>query len=148
MVTKERNINEMCSFYVSDFHLEMIILPYINKKIEENYKIQIITQNDLNDSIKILLNKLNLNDEKKNKIAQLNWNNSKFILPKENEKIVIVVKGSEEFINKNNKNIENENLKNELVIINCYDLEEIKPKMENLTKRYNKVLNILGENEF
>ena len=35
MITKE-NEGKLCSFYASDFHLEMIILPYINKKLEDN----------------------------------------------------------------------------------------------------------------
>ena len=34
----ENKIEKLCCFYVSDFHLEMILLPYINKTIEENKK--------------------------------------------------------------------------------------------------------------
>ena len=36
MVVENNKIEKLCCFYVSDFHLEMILLPYINKKIEEN----------------------------------------------------------------------------------------------------------------
>ena len=35
MVTKENKLEKTCSFYVSEYHLEMILVPYINKKIEE-----------------------------------------------------------------------------------------------------------------
>ena len=34
MITKEDKIQKSCCFYASDYHLEMIILPYINKKID------------------------------------------------------------------------------------------------------------------
>ena len=30
--TKEK----VCTFFVSDYHFEMVSLPYINKKLEEN----------------------------------------------------------------------------------------------------------------
>lgn len=146
MITKERNIKELCSFFVSDFHFEMIILPYINKKLDENYSIQIISENDLTDSINILLNKINLNKNNKNQILNLNWKNNKF--QKIESKTAIFIKGAEEFINKNNEIIEQTNINNEIIIINCYDLEEIKPKMDAIVKKYKKVLNILGENEF
>lgn len=44
VVTNDKNIKKVCSFYASDFHLEMIILPYISDKIRENKKIKIVTK--------------------------------------------------------------------------------------------------------
>lgn len=146
MITKEGKIEEMCSFYVSDYHFEMIILPYINKKMEENYKIEIISQNNLESSIKILLEKINLNDSKKRKIINLNWNNSKYINLKNNEKEVIVIKGTEEFVNNTSCYIKNNLQNKEIILINCFDIEEV--NMEILAKKYRKILNILGEKEF
>ena len=37
--TKEK----ICTFFVSDYHFEMISLPYIDKKLEENEEIIILT---------------------------------------------------------------------------------------------------------
>ena len=55
--TKEKN----CMFYVSDYHFEMISLPYISKRIEENKKIIILTEENLNETINTLVEKINLN---------------------------------------------------------------------------------------
>ena len=33
MITKEHKVKKYCLFYASDFHLEMILLPYIKKNI-------------------------------------------------------------------------------------------------------------------
>ena len=33
------NIEKLCSFYVSDWHLVTMLLPYINKEINENANI-------------------------------------------------------------------------------------------------------------
>ena len=41
--TKEKS----CVFYVSDYHFEMISLPYISKKLEEEKKVIILTENNL-----------------------------------------------------------------------------------------------------
>ena len=53
--TKEK----ICTFFASDYHFEMISLPYIDKKLEENEEIIILTENNLEDTIKTLLSKMN-----------------------------------------------------------------------------------------
>ena len=57
MTANKEKVEKKCCFYASDFHLEMTLLPYINKKIAENKSIIIITENKLEDSVKILLSK-------------------------------------------------------------------------------------------
>ena len=42
----------ICSFYVSDYHFEMITLPYIENEIKQNHNVVILTENDLNETIK------------------------------------------------------------------------------------------------
>ena len=46
MVTKECNSEKKCCLYASDYHLEMILLPYIENKIDESNFV-IITQKNL-----------------------------------------------------------------------------------------------------
>ena len=71
MVVKN-NVNEkMYSIYVSDFHLEMILVPYINEKLKNNEDIIIQTEKDLTQTIEILVTKMNLKDEEKLKILKL-----------------------------------------------------------------------------
>ena len=59
------NKENMCAFYASDYHFEMMILPYLDKKIEENNNIVIFTENNLKDTINVLVSKTNLKEEKK-----------------------------------------------------------------------------------
>ena len=54
MLTEKVVTNKMCLFCASDFHLEMILLPYIKEKIDE-YKFVIFTKNDLEDTVNTLL---------------------------------------------------------------------------------------------
>ena len=63
MVVENNKIEKICCFYVSDFHLEMILVPYINAHINEN--IVIITENDFNETVGILVSKMNLKKENK-----------------------------------------------------------------------------------
>ena len=76
MVVENKKSEKLCSFYVSDFHLEMILVPYINKKIEENERVIIATEKDLEETVKVLISKLNLKEENKEKILKLKWNKS------------------------------------------------------------------------
>ena len=41
MVVQDERKEKLCCCYVSEFHLEMILVPYINKKIEEKQEITI-----------------------------------------------------------------------------------------------------------
>ena len=54
--TKEK----ICAFYASDYHFEMISLPYIEKNLEESKEILILTENNLDDTIRNLISKMNL----------------------------------------------------------------------------------------
>ena len=71
LVTKEK----VCAFYVSDYHFEMITLPCIYKNLEEKKDVIILTENNLEKTIKILLSKMNFSENKKTKIMDLDWEN-------------------------------------------------------------------------
>ena len=149
--TKER----ICAFYASDYHFEMMSLPYINKKIENKEDIIILTENNLEETIQTFLSKTNLKEEKKKQILALNWKNvnqEKFETMKEKIKqekeITIFVKGQENYIQEINKNIEQLNLKkNKVKIIDCYALDEIGENMDEVMEGYDKILRTTGEKE-
>lgn len=145
MVVKDKNIEKLCSFYVSDFHLEMILVPYIIKKLENNENVEIITEKNLEETIKILISKMNLNQENKQKILKLNWN-KKDINQFENEVNIIII-GTEEFIEEKNKQIEKLKLK-QISIVNCYEFEKIKNNINNIINNHDKSLNTLGMKAF
>ncbi len=143
-ITKEKN----CAFYASDYHFEMISLPYISRSMDQNKEIIILTENDLDDTVKILMSKMNLNEEKKKKILKLNWKNEDLIKfkelskkTKENKEIVIFIKGKQNYIKNVNKNIEKWVVKNNNIkVVDCYEFFEVKNKMKEVAEEYDKVL--------
>ena len=74
MITKEVKKVKSCLFCASDYHLEMLIIPYICKKIE-NEEFFVITQDNLEKSIKLVLDRINIDKEIKKKIYNIGWNN-------------------------------------------------------------------------
>jgi hypothetical protein len=137
VVTNDKNIRKKCSFYVSDFHLEMIILPYITEKMEENKDIKIITQSNLEESMKTLLSKTNIKN--KNDILKIDWDNSS--IDEINDNAVIIINGTEEFIKQKNEEIRDSNKKVE--IVNCFKFEEIKDRIKEIADEYEEVINNL-----
>lgn len=155
MNKNQKTKEKVCTFFASDYHFEMISLPYINKKIDNNQEVIILTENDLENTIKDLISKMNLKESNKNKILNIDWKNdnlNKFKKIKsdiENDKeIVIFIKGKENYIKNINKNIEKwvENSSN-TKIIDCYDIEEVGENLDNIMDKYSKILNTTGEKE-
>ena len=153
MLENKNSKDKVCAFYASDYHFEMMTLPYISKKLDESKKIVILSENNLNDTINVLMERTNLKTDKKNKILNLNWNNNdleKFRMISENvknqEETIIFVKGKENYINNVNKNIEKwiENNVNSKVI-NCYDIQEIGSEMNRIMENYGTILSTSGE---
>lgn len=139
MVVQNERKEKICCFYVSEFHLEMILVPYINEKINED--ITILTEKKLRGTLEILISKINLNEENKEKILKLGWDGEEKI--KENSNIIII--GSKEFIKNKNEELENKNV---LSVLDCYDFEEEKDDINNIVKKYKASLNTLGKNNF
>ena len=151
MITEKNNIEKICSFYVSDFHLEMIMLPYINDKIDKKANIAIITEKNLTETVQELISKINLTKEKKEKILNLGWTNSglntiKIDKKSKGEKIVFII-GSRNYIDNVNKNIEEKIKDIKIKIINCYDLAEIQKDITEIVSQHSKVLNTVEEKE-
>ena len=69
MVVQNERLEKTCCFYVSEFHLEMILVPYINEKIEEN--ITILTEIKLRETLQILISKMNLKNPLKQCIQNM-----------------------------------------------------------------------------
>lgn len=149
--TKEK----ICAFYASDYHFEMISLPYIERKLEEKNEVIILTENNLEETIKILISRMNLAEEKKKRILDINWKNddlAKFKQIKEkleeNKNMIILVKGKENYIKNINRNIEKWiNIADSVKVINCYDMEEIAEKLDDIMDQYKKILSTSGEKE-
>ena len=143
-ITKEKS----CAFYASDYHFEMISLPYISRSMDENKEVIILTENNLKDTVNTLISKMNLDETKKEKILSLDWNHNdlkKFKeiskKSKENSDIVIFIKGKENYVKNINKNIEKwVTANNHAKVIDCYEFFEIEEKIDEIAKKYDKVL--------
>lgn len=152
---KKNTKESTCAFYASDYHFEMISLPYINERMEKKEEIVILTENNLQETIKTVLEKTNLKEEKKQKILKINWKNNdldklKAIKSKieEQKKITIFIKGKKNYIHNVNQNIEKWVTKNKNVkVIDCYDMEEIGEEIEEIMQKYHQILKTSGKKE-
>ncbi len=153
MITKEENkIERICSFYASDFHLEMIIMPYIKRKINENTNIVVITQRDLSRTIEILVSRVNFDEDTKQKILNLNWKNEtktkiKSIEESRKKEQIIFIVGDRNYIKETNENIKNLLKTSNAKIIDCYDLSEVAEEMTEIVASHSKVLNTIEEKD-
>ena len=154
MNTQENRITKLCSFYVSDWHLVTMLLPYINQKINEKAKIATILEKDITQNVTTLIEKLNLKNQEK--ILKLNWNSSEEIKSKINEleeeqEFIILINGSKEFMKKQNKKLEKyfgtHFIKQPIKIVNCYEVIELNGNINEILNRHDKVLNTSGEKE-
>lgn len=151
MVKESKSEEKLCLFFASDYHFEMISLPYINENLKKDNNVIIMTENDLNGTVDKLLSRVNLNKEEKDKITKIDWKNddvNKFREIKsanENGKeTIIFIKGKENYINSVNKNIKNWVNNGELKVVDCYDINEVYEDVSSIAKKYNKVLSTSG----
>ena len=154
MIKENKREKKLCLFFASDYHFEMISLPYINENLKKNKDVVIMTENDLGNSVDKVISSINLNKEEKNRLNKINWKNdelNKFKdvknADKEGRELLIFVKGKENYINNMNKNIENWiNLRN-VEIVDCYDINEVQNNVGEIAKKYDNVLFSSGVEE-
>ena len=135
------NKEKKCCFYASDFHLEMTLVPYINKQIEKNRKVIIITENNLEETIKILISRMNIKN--KQEILKLGWNNKDIEQIKDEKNLVIIINGSKKFIDNANKKIKQILGEEPIELVNCYSFEEVKDEMVEIANMHTGILNNL-----
>lgn len=157
MNNQKNKISKLCSFYVSDWHLITMLLPYINKKINEEVEIATVLEKDIQNNVKTLVEKLNLKNSEK--ILKINWKNKSKsiediigdIITKE---VLIIVNGSKEFIDNSNEEISNylelnkEKFENTSIkIVDCYEIVEFNGSIVEILDNHDKILNTSGEKE-
>lgn len=142
----KKYIQKLCCFYASDWHLTVMLLPYISKKINENSSIYMKCENDIKQKLEILLNKLSVKNEKR--IMSMSWNNTVNEDETDSREKIYIISGSEEFIENKNKEIEEyyQNKDENIKIINCYEVNE-NCRLKDIIEEngYTKILNTKGE---
>ena len=144
MVLEEKKVKNICNFYVSEYHLEIMLLPYIIKKIDNEENITIITEIDLESTLNVVIERINLDKDKKEKIKKIGWNiqNIENIIPNTN----VILIGSKKFINEKVFELKERQVEN-LEIIACYNYNEVKNDMKEIVSKYDGMLNTLGINK-
>ena len=142
MITKEHKIKKYCLFYASDFHLEMILLPYIKKNIDKD-KFLIFTQENLSESMKILLNRTNLDSDEKNMMLNLNWDGKENLEEKDLNNYTIIINGNNEYISEINDKINKIN-PDKINIIDCYSINDKNIEPQRIKEKYDDILNTSG----
>ena len=144
MVLEEKKVKNICNFYVSEYHLEIMLLPYISKKIDNEENITIITEIDLESTLNVVIERINLDKDKKEKIKKIGWNiqNIENIIPNTN----VLLIGSKKFINEKVFELKERQVEN-LEIIACYNYNEVKNDMKEIVSKYDGMLNTLGINK-
>ncbi len=154
---KDNKISKVCGFYVNDWHLTTMLLPYVNKTVNENEKVLTILEVGIKDKVEELLSKMNLKPETQNKILEINWSGNKTCnyskikeqikqLANDVQAINIITTGTQDYINKANINIQkllNEITGKKVTIIDCYDATLYK-EIDNILDEHEFVLNASG----
>lgn len=161
MKMKEIKVNKVCSFYVNEWHLTTMMLPYMNRRLEENTKVMTILENGIQDKVEELISKMNLSKESTNKVLNISWTSNKMFKYgeikkwieeqlEEDKDIDILVDGTTDYIDIVNRNIEkviNENKKKvknkRITVINCYEVTQFN-NINDVLEKHNSILNTSG----
>ena len=147
---------KLCSFYVSNAHLVTMLIPYLSRKIKEGNNFIIFTQNNLENEVEMLLSKINIKEEEKQKIRNINWKKSlyqenviKEKLENNIENLYIIINGDNEYVEKINEKVERINEKNQknITIIDCYEVLQVNQEINKILNNHDKILNTSGEKE-
>ena len=151
MMKENKREEKICLFFASDYHFEMISLPYINESLKKNENVIVMTENNLDSSVDKVLSRINLNKEERNRLTKIDWKNddvNKFReiknADKEGKDTLIFVKGRENYIDNMNKNIKNWTNFSEVKVVDCYDINEIHDDISSIVKKYDKILSTSG----
>lgn len=133
------NKKKMCSFFVSEYHLLTMLLPYINEEIVKNKNLIIFTEQDLNDSLKKYLKRNNKYNS--SKIMKLGWNKTKENKIEKVEEIAVVI-GNKKYIDEINIKLDNIDKLKE--VVNCYNVERISD-LNQIVLEHDSILKTVGE---
>lgn len=138
MIEKKKS----CSFFVSEYHLLTILLPYINEKMSENKSVELILEKDMTEKVKQYLKKVK--EYENLKFLKLGWNKKKKENIYDKTAEIVVIIGNEKYINEVNEILDKkENIEE---IINCYNIETL-ANLNKIVMNHNFVLRTSGKSE-
>lgn len=161
----DKNILKICSFYVSDWHLTAMLLPYIEEAGDKGEHLNTILEKNISYNMKEILSRIKMSDRKKDEIEKVGWENKNIVkyseikkymenTTKNQEKITIIIEGNRKRIEYINKNIDKWLKKSEkkikhkeIKIINCYEVTEFNQDLNEILNEHDKILNTSGIHE-
>lgn len=148
----KENKEKVCSFYASDYHFEMITVPYMQKELTEQKKVIVLTENDLCNTVQVLLTRMNLTNEDKAKISAIDWSNQDTNkieemkqAVKEGKEISLFIKGKQKYIEMMNEKVKPYLEDASVKRIDCYDVLEVGNDLSKISSNYQTVLNTTGK---
>lgn len=161
----EKNNLKICSFYVSDWHLTAMLLPYIEEAVENKEHLNTILEDNISYNMKEILTRVNMNERKKEEIVKIGWESKNIIkygdikrymenITKDAKETTIIIEGKKDRIELINRNIdrwikksEKKLQKNKIKIINCYEVGEFNKDLNEILDNHDKILNTSGIHE-
>lgn len=162
---QKKNVKNMCNFYASESHLALMLLPYLSKQMEKGVHFETILKENIVENIEEVISKLNLKQEIKEKMLNINWKINEIACYKEIEdfmnnlinkekEISIILNGNikqveeiNEMINKwilkNINNLKERDVK--ITTISCFKALEFKENIDTIINKYDYALNTSGE---
>lgn len=164
---EQKELKKLCNFYVSDMHLGIMLLPYLSEKIKEKNTIYTFLNTSISEELKKILDSIQLKEENKKVIEEINWNKkevkkySEFEKEmdntiKENKNIIFIITGEESYREICHRNIKHfyekrteilEAKKLEITIIDCYEVMQFNNNIQQILQEHDKILNTSGEKE-
>lgn len=133
---------KICSFFVSEYHLLTILLPYINEKMSENKSVELILEKDMVEKVKQYLKKIK--EFENLKLLKLGWKKTKRedVSSRIAENVIVI--GNEKYINEVNEILDKKGNIEE--IINCYNIETL-TNLNEIVMKHDFVLKTSGKSE-
>lgn len=130
---------KVCSFVANYTHSCIVANNFISKEFS-NAKVIYINERSEKEKLKNIVNKYfkSLNE----KILYMEWLNEEVTNDYVNENIILVINGSENFINKVNGYLCF--LQSQIVVINCYNIMDIKSNINDIISKHDYYLNTNG----
>lgn len=157
------SVQKACGFYISNMHFATMILPFVNKQLEENTKITTFFENDFTINIELVLSKLKITEERKRELLDVNWKNKNILKYLTTEKILknsldkkrnnlILINGRDNYINNINDAIDKYMQKNmkkfkNLKIMDFYEVGNFNENVTEILDKHELLFNTAGEHK-
>ncbi len=156
---------KLCSFYVSDWHLTAMLLPFIEENVKKGEHIETILGKNIFYNMQEILTRIKIPDNIKDQILKIDWKNKNIIkygdirkvmerATKNYKNVTLIVEGTKERIEIINNNINRWMQKQErklqrknIRIINCYEVTEFNDNLQEILDKHDKILNTSGIHE-